>query len=122
MAETGESHVRSAAGLQVADMHMIPFLPLRPRLASPLLLLLLVGGAIAVGEFWMRCQLVPTRPCADPPQPHRKCATLVSGGDAALQAEALGRESPAGQWGRAGHDESFCPHGRISALEDGGFA
>ena len=39
---------------------MRPFLPLRNRLASPLLLLLLVGGAIALGEYWMRCQLVPT--------------------------------------------------------------
>jgi hypothetical protein len=36
---------------------MIPFLPLKHRLTSPLLFLLLVGGAIAVGEFWLRRQL-----------------------------------------------------------------
>ena len=29
-------------------------------LASPLLFLLLVGRAIALGEYWMRCQLSPT--------------------------------------------------------------
>jgi len=40
-------------------MIMMLFLPLRARLASPLLFLLLVGGAIAVAEYWMRCQLRP---------------------------------------------------------------
>ena len=48
---------------------MMPFLPLRNRLASPLLFLLLVAGAIAFGEYWMRRQLAPT------PAVRRKPAT-----------------------------------------------
>jgi hypothetical protein len=39
---------------------MRPFLPLRHRLASPLLFLGVVGGAIAVIDYWMRRQLPQT--------------------------------------------------------------
>ena len=38
---------------------MMPFVPLRPRLASPLLFLLVVGGVIAIADYWMRCQPRP---------------------------------------------------------------
>ncbi|MHC1767382.1 MAG: hypothetical protein AB9869_24410 [Verrucomicrobiia bacterium] len=36
---------------------MKPFLPLGTRPAGPLLFVLAVGGLIALGEYWMRCQL-----------------------------------------------------------------
>jgi len=50
-------------------MRMKPFLPLGTRPAAPLLFLLAVGGLIALGEYWMRCQL-PRKPTV-----HRRGAT-----------------------------------------------
>jgi hypothetical protein len=51
---------------------MMPFVPLRPRLAAPLLFLLVVGGAIAIADYWMRCQPRPApamrRSPATPPE------------------------------------------------------
>jgi hypothetical protein len=48
---------------------MNPFLRLGTRPAAPLLFLLAVGGLIAVGEYWLRCQL-PRKPTV-----HRRGAT-----------------------------------------------
>ena len=50
-------------------MPMKPFLRLGTRPASPLLFLLAVGGLIALGEYWLRCQL-PRKPAV-----HRRRAT-----------------------------------------------
>ena len=41
-------------------MPMMPPLPLGHRLAPPLLFLLLIGGAIAIADYWIRSQLPQT--------------------------------------------------------------
>jgi len=48
---------------------MNPFLRLGPRPAAPLMFLLAIGGLIALGEYWLRCQL-PRKPTM-----HRRRAT-----------------------------------------------
>ncbi len=56
---------------------MNPLFPLRHRLASPLLFLLALGGAIALTEYWMRWQLRETNPVRRNPEPRLRRAPVT---------------------------------------------
>lgn len=64
---------------------MIPIIPLRSRLASPLLFLLLVGGAIAAIDYWVRSLPHDSEP------KRRRSATSK------LRPRARRQRSPSGQ-------------------------
>jgi hypothetical protein len=68
---------------------MMPLVPVRFRLASPLVLLLLVGGAIAAGEYWLRRQL-PEKPAT-----RRKPAPAARKRRAPVTRRRRSRGSPA---------------------------